>query len=92
MKSDEGRAKMVKRKSTVEHPFGTMKYCMGQIPVLLRGKKKVASEMGLYVIAYNLKRFITLKAKNPTFSWPDSGILDSKSGNSNSKFLYVFYN
>lgn len=92
MKSDEGKIKMKKRKSTVEHPFGTIKYCMGQIPVLLRGKKKVSSEMGLYVIAYNLKRFIAIKAKNPTISCPNSGLLDFKSGNMYSKFLYVFYN
>jgi len=92
MKSDEGKEKMVKRKSTVEHPFGTMKYCMGQIPVLLRGRKKVSSEMGLYVIAYNLKRFITIKAENPTISWQDSWILDSKSEDLCSKFMNLFYN
>jgi len=45
-----------KRKSIVEHPFGTMKYYMGQIPILLRGKKKVQIEIDLYATAYNLTR------------------------------------
>jgi len=39
-----------------EHPFGTMKYYMGQIPILLRGKEKVQVEMDLYSSAYNLIR------------------------------------
>ena len=40
----------------VEHPFGTMKYYMGQIPILLRGKEKVQVEMDLYSTGYNLIR------------------------------------
>jgi hypothetical protein len=37
-------------------PFGTMKYLMGQIPILLREKEKVQTEMDLYSTAYNLIR------------------------------------
>jgi hypothetical protein len=33
-----------------------MKYLMGQIPILLRGKEKVQIEMDLYSTAYNLIR------------------------------------
>jgi transposase len=44
------------RKCVAEHPFGTMKYYMGQIPILLRGKQKVQVEMDLYSTAYNLTR------------------------------------
>ncbi len=85
MRGETGRKKMKQRKAVAEHPFGTMKYYMGQMPTVLRGQKKVSSEMGLYSIAYNLRRFIAIKAKNPTISWPDSGILDFK-------FLYLFNN
>lgn len=48
--------KLKERKKVVEHPFGTMKYYMGQIPILLRGKEKVQTEMNLYATAYNLIR------------------------------------
>lgn len=85
MKSKTGKEKMKQRKAVVEHPFGTMKYYMGQMPTLLRGKEKVSTEMGLYSIAYNLKRFLAIKAKNPTISGSNSGILDFK-------FLYLFTN
>ena len=50
------KEKSKKRKCVVEHPFGTMKYYMGQIPILLRGKKKVQIEMDLYSTGYNLIR------------------------------------
>ena len=85
MRSTTGREKMKQRKAVAEHPFGTMKYYMGQIPTVLRGQQKVSSEMGLYSIVYNLKRFIAINAKNPTISWSDSGILEFK-------LLYLFNN
>jgi transposase len=62
MNSKTGKEKMVKRRSLVEHPFGTMKYHMGQIPLLLRGKKRVQTEMNLYAIGYNLKRYFNIEA------------------------------
>lgn len=62
MNSAQGKDKLIKRKSTAEHPFGTMKYAMGQIPLLLRGKKKVQTEMNLYAIGYNLKRYFNIQA------------------------------
>jgi hypothetical protein len=56
MKTKEFKEKFKKRKCVVEHPFGTMKYYMGQIPILLRGKEKVQVEMDLYSTGYNLIR------------------------------------
>lgn len=56
MEQPENKKKFEARKCVVEHPFGTMKYYMGQIPILLRGKEKVQIEMDLYSTAYNLKR------------------------------------
>ena len=85
MRSTKGRKKMKQRKAVAEHPFGTMKYYMGQIPTVLRGQQKVSSEMGLYSIVYNLKRFIAINAKNPTKIGSDSGILYSN-------FPYLFNN
>jgi hypothetical protein len=62
MNSVEGKEKLIRRRSVAEHPFGTMKYYMGQIPLLLKGKKKVQTEMNLYAIGYNLKRYFTILA------------------------------
>jgi hypothetical protein len=56
LKTKEFKEKFKQRKCVVEHPFGTMKYLMGQIPILLRGKEKVQVEMDLYSTAYNLIR------------------------------------
>jgi hypothetical protein len=44
----------------VEHPFGTMKHWMEQGCFLMRRKEKVATEMSLTVLAYNLKRVLNL--------------------------------
>lgn len=62
MRSDEGKAMMKLRRCLVEHPFGTIKYLMGKIPLLLRGKEKVGVELRLYAMAYNLKRLIKVSS------------------------------
>jgi len=51
---------MRQRKMIVEHPFGTIKRWMEQSYFLMRGKDKVSAEMSLTVLAYNLRRVITL--------------------------------
>jgi hypothetical protein len=51
---------MLIRKSTVEHPFGTIKFWMGSTHLLTRGFKGVSTEMNLHVLAYNLKRMISI--------------------------------
>lgn len=48
------------RKTLVEHPFGRMKRGMRQHDFFLRGKAKVAAEMSLTVLAYNLRRVLTI--------------------------------
>ncbi len=62
MLSTIGREKMRLRRSIVEHPFGTIKYWMGKIPLLLRGLNKVSTEINIYTTAYNLKRLINIEA------------------------------
>jgi len=45
------------RRSTVEHPFATLKYRIFAHPrFLLRGRNGAQTEMSLAVLAYNLKR------------------------------------
>jgi hypothetical protein len=58
MKSELGVSKLRLRGMLSEHPFGTLKYWMGHIPILLRGKQKVQIELNLYTIAYNFKRML----------------------------------
>jgi transposase len=44
------------RRSTVEHPFGTIKAWMGATHFLMKTLPKVRTEMALHVLAYNIKR------------------------------------
>ncbi|MCP4433194.1 MAG: IS1182 family transposase [Gammaproteobacteria bacterium] len=51
---------MLIRKQTVEHPFGTIKCWMGATRFLTRRLKNVSTEMSLHVLAYNLRRMISI--------------------------------
>ena len=51
---------MTVRRRTVEHPFGTLKAWMGHTHFLTKGLPKVSTEMSLCVLAYNLKRMISI--------------------------------
>ncbi|WP_157968093.1 transposase, partial [Edaphovirga cremea] len=48
------------RKQTVEHPFGTIKMWMGATHFLMRRFKNVSTEISLHVLAYNLKRMLSI--------------------------------
>jgi transposase len=48
------------RRQTVEHPFGTIKLWMGSAHFLTRTLHRVSTEMGLHVLAYNLKRVMKI--------------------------------
>ena len=48
------------RRSTVEHPFGTIKAWMGATHFLMKGLEHVKTEMSLHVLAYNFKRLIAI--------------------------------
>ncbi|GLP96103.1 DDE transposase [Paraferrimonas sedimenticola] len=56
---------MLIRKQTVEHPFGTIKMWMGATHFLTRGFNNVKTEMNLSVLAYNLRRMISLLGVKP---------------------------
>ncbi len=51
---------MTLRRSTVEHPFGTIKCWMGATHFLTMTLPKVATEMALNVLAYNMKRVMNI--------------------------------
>jgi hypothetical protein len=51
---------MRQRRETVEHPFGTMKARMGATHFLTKTLPKVAAEMALSVLAYNLTRVMNI--------------------------------
>lgn len=51
---------MVVRRSTVEHPFATTKAAMGSTHFKMKTLKRVATEMALHVLAYNLKRVMAI--------------------------------
>ena len=51
---------MRQRRETVEHPFGTMKARMGATHFLTKTLPKVAAEMALSVLTYNLTRVVNI--------------------------------
>jgi len=57
---DQHPEKMTVRRSTAEHPFGTIKCWMGATHFLTKRLPKVATEMALNVLAYNMKRAMAI--------------------------------
>ena len=51
---------MTLRRRTVEHVFGTLKHWMGSTHFLTRTLANVSTEMSLHVLAYNLKRVMSI--------------------------------
>ena len=62
---DEHPEKMRQRRETVEHPFGTIKARMGATHLLMKTLPRVATEMALHVLAYNLTRVINILGVQP---------------------------
>ena len=53
------------RRETAEHPFGTLKMRMGATHFLMKRLPKVATEMALHVLAYNLTRVMNIMGIQP---------------------------
>jgi transposase len=53
------------RRCTAEHPFGTIKAGMGATHFLTRTLRRVSPEMSLHLLAYNMKRVITILGIGP---------------------------
>ena len=62
---DRDPEKMLTRKQTVEHPFGTIKAWMGATYFQMKTLKHVSTEMSLHVLAYNLKRVMNIMGIRP---------------------------
>ena len=62
---DKNPGAMRTRRETVEHPFGTLKMRMGATHFLMKTLPKVATEMALHVLAYNLTRVMNLLGIKP---------------------------
>ena len=62
---DNNPQAMRTRRETVEHPFGTLKMWMGATHFLMKTLPKVATEMALHVLAYNLTRVMNIVGVKP---------------------------
>ena len=62
---DEEPQRMRVRRSTVEHPFGTLKAWMGYTHFQMKTLKHVSTEMSLHILAYNLKRVLSILGTKP---------------------------
>ena len=62
---DENPQAMRQRRETVEHPVGTLKMRMGATHFLMKRLPKVATEMALSVLAYNLTRVMNIMGVKP---------------------------
>ena len=60
---------MKQRRSIVKHPFGTIKWLMGNPRFLLRGLKKAKAELALSVLSYSLKRAINIHGLHMLIFW-----------------------
>jgi Transposase DDE domain len=56
---------MRQRRETVEHPLGTIKARMGATHFLMKTLPRVAAEMALHVMAYNMTRVINIMGVRP---------------------------
>ena len=63
--ADQNPQAMRVRRETVEHPFATLKMRMGATHFLMKTLPKVATEMALHVLAYNLTRVINIFGIKP---------------------------
>jgi hypothetical protein len=62
---DQHPEKMRQRRETVEHPFGTIKARMGATHFLMKTLPRVAAEMALHALAYNLTRVMNILGIQP---------------------------
>ena len=62
---DQNPQAMRMRRETVEHPFATLKMRMGATHLLMKTLPKVATEMALHVLAYNLTRVMNIVGIKP---------------------------
>jgi len=59
---DDNPDAMRLRRSSVEHPYGTIKSWMGATHFLTKGLECVRTEMSLHVLAYNFRAYARILA------------------------------
>jgi hypothetical protein len=64
MRTKDNNAKYAQRQEITEHVFGTVKRSMNFDYLLLRGFKKVSSEISIAFFSYNLNRVINILGTN----------------------------
>jgi len=62
---DKNPQAMRVRRETAEHPFATLKMRMGATHFLMKTLPRVATEMALHVLAYNLTRVMNVLGIQP---------------------------
>jgi hypothetical protein len=62
---DREPERMRVRRTTSEHPFGTLKAWMGATHFKTKTLPRVSTEMSLHVLAYNLRRVINIMGAKP---------------------------
>ncbi len=62
---DREPERMRARRETVAHPFGTIKSWMGSTHFQMKTLQRVSTEMSLHVLAYNLKRVMSIIGVGP---------------------------
>src|SRR5258707_86827 len=62
---DKNPDAMRTRRETVEHPFGTLNMRMVATHILMKTLPKLATEMAMYVLAYNLTRVMNIVGIKP---------------------------
>ena len=62
---DQNPQAMRQRRETVEHPFCTIKARMGATHFLMKTLPRLAGEMALHVLAYNLTRVMNIIGTKP---------------------------
>ena len=62
---DNNPQAMRMRRETAERPFGTLKMRMGATHFLMKTLPRVATEMALHVLAYNLTRVMNIVGIQP---------------------------
>jgi transposase len=86
---DENAALYKKRQQIIEHPYGTIKRSWGYTYTLLKGIKKVNTEMAIIFTMYNFRRAITIlgvtEMLNKLKKWKPVSILQ------NTGLLKAFY-
>jgi transposase len=79
---------MTTRRSTVEHPFGTIKCWMGATHFLCTTLPKVATEMALNVLAYNMKRVMKIIGVDKLLGMMRVAMANSRSNFARARWLH----